>query len=222
MSLPQRNHSTGNATRLSALGVTEELLRTAVLKGSSERGEIDNLHPDTTPGYVEWSWIMQSVRSQLMKQKWTKSKWRNVHRVVSPNENFAIFVMRGNAGTGLRGADPCSARPKKSDYQRIVMHNGGWRPDADQFALFGDHELLPEESVENLGVDMDHWCLLFHSSETEIRYELSFPTSLDTRNFIRGWRERIILNPIQLVHDVKVDPRNMSNEIQFDLRKKEA
>lgn len=138
-----------------------------------------------------WAETVAVLREQLRPQGWVKSDKGNYELVVNKKESLAIVVTTGDDATGMIGATPSNKCPKGVNTVEAVETNN----QQDMFS-----ELLP--IVEKTS-GLTTWVLLMHMAATEVRCELSLPSSISNGK-IDGWKERIIL-PSLLLDDDSVE-----------------
>ena len=133
---------------------------------------------------------MRSLRDSLVQRGWTTANDLNWPTAVSRDERVAIAVASGDENTGRPNRTPSTRRVKGPKTLDAVYAN------AEQLWLFDDmapkaHRLASTPPVT--------WILLFFSSKSELRAELSLPIR-SRAGKISSWQDRIILpsQPIEL------------------------
>lgn len=185
-------HTKENAVdRLSLLGISLPILTESVWQGYLARSRTTANHPSIARGVIMWAEAVAVLREQLRPQGWVKSDKGNYELVVNKKESLAIVVTTGDDATGMIGATPSNKCPKGVNTVEAVETNN----QQDMFS-----ELLP--IVEKTS-GLTTWVLLMHMAATEVRCELSLPSSISNGK-IDGWKERIIL-PSLLLDDDSVE-----------------
>ncbi len=185
-------HTKENAVdRLSLLGISLPILTESVWQGYLARSRTTANHPSIARGVIMWAETVAVLREQLRPQGWVKSDKGNYELVVNKKESLAIVVTTGDDATGMIGATPSNKCPKGVNTVEAVETNN----QQDMFS-----ELLP--IVEKTS-GLTTWVLLMHMAATEVRCELSLPSSISNGK-IDGWKERIIL-PSLLLDDDSVE-----------------
>lgn len=139
-----------------------------------------------------------AIRSVLLPQGWKIDQKDGVARTVHINKALAVVLARGNASTGIPGgaAELTTEWPKG----QCAFAN------ATRYMALGFEAIDPSFPVSPTAEGMwDLWYLLYRQAGEEIRLEISAPSGLDSQDYPRGWRERIILEPYRLVTDVVID-----------------
>src|SRR5438132_10367074 len=88
------------ASRLAALGLSEELIRNAVDRGVAERRSCTRFDPPSYPGIVQWARTHRALRESLVPNGWEADDAGNFSTVVSPDQLNAITISTGNDRTG--------------------------------------------------------------------------------------------------------------------------
>lgn len=174
--------------RLSQLGVPLGALTESAWQGYLARTRTTTNHPKISRGIIMWAEAVAVLREQLRSDGWTKSDKGNYELVVNEADGLAILVTTGDDATGRLGCSPSNKSPKGVNTVDAVEAN-------NQLDMFS--ELLP--STEDLQI-YTTWVLLIHLAPSELRSELSLPTSISNGK-INGWKERIILPALPLDDD---------------------
>jgi len=186
------------SNRLTALGVTEEILREAVEAGERARLTCTANHPRTTPGLLGWAESVKTLRDRLIPQGWTKREDGGLPTVVHPKGTVSLAVTTGDEGTGLEVGELKSKYTKGAATAAVVEMN---------FTQLGfDEGLLGPRLLNKVSSTMLTWYLVVRRLSHEIRFELSLPSGLGENGQVVDWKERIIFAPITLDDDaVKID-----------------
>lgn len=194
---------------LYALGVTEEILKTAILLGELERDNCTLHDPLCVPGIFAWSRCSRSVRDQLVPLGWTSVNDQNRALVVSPNGRVAIAAVSGDENTGNENLSPNLKIPAGSATKRAV--------NANQPTLFQMHPTRDEVAA---GGKRQTWLLLRRPTADFIYAELSLPAAMVDGKVV-GWLERIILEPIPHEFTFAANPDADFAEIDIPIRKRQ-
>ena len=184
--------------RLAALGLTEEILQTAVQYGHSFVVSCTPDHPPTSAGFYGWSEATFKLRQLLAPVGWHASNEGNLPFTVNPSNKLAIMTASGNEFTGREdGEEPRTRSSKGSHTKKAVRVNLA-------HTLFGDIRKLPEVIEQGNDNGRQTWILLVYRDieASEVRSELSRPIKMDEIGKVIGWSERVILQPIPFVNDV--------------------
>lgn len=176
--------------RLFELGLSSELLRTAVLAGELGRSFCTANDPPAFAGITGWAVTVRALREELVPLGWRKNDGGNYSRVISP-ESVAIVVATGDENTGVVGANPKTKAIKGPATVRAIEANVA---QVELFPEFAEAEV----SVEVEDASLVTWVLLIHRAEGETRCELSMPLQMGLDGRIEHWAERLILLPIGL------------------------
>jgi hypothetical protein len=184
-------------SRLEQLGLRAEWIERALARGDAEARTVSQLAPKGFEGTVRWGRSSEFLREDLCSRSWTPDDTLNIARSVSPDGEDCIVVTTGGKGTGLHGPDPTTKYTKGSGTAAAIETN-----------LMLEFE---PEDLQRLGIaakpapDMRTWFLLFLLADETIYAEVSLPDSISEDGMITSWRERIILDPIQLGPEVLGD-----------------
>jgi hypothetical protein len=175
-------------TRLSELGLTEEVLLEAARSWHLAWTNFTIDHPPAGVGISAWTESFGVLRRQLASSGWQRSDRANYSLIVSPDGTVAINVASGDSGTGLVGCTPSNKARRGVSTADAVSAN------RQQLELDLPVPDLPHTRGEDGPMT---WFLLLYRSDTEIRAELSLPAGISDGRVTR-WQERIILSSISL------------------------
>jgi hypothetical protein len=175
-------------SRLAAIGLKEEVLWSAVMRGRSAAANLTLNHPPLYRGVTPWGETTCALREALLLEGWKRSDDGNLPFTVNKSETLAITVATGDKDTGRPDACPCTRSTKGPRTAKAISRN------SMASTLFGDIRLRPED-LKLLNRSRMTWILLFyHDGVTdELRCELSLPSKMNTEGYVDGWLERIIL-----------------------------
>jgi len=189
--------------RLAELGVNEEALRNAVMRGQLEFASCTENHPRMFPAIAAWAETIAAVRENLAPLRWTRSELKNYSRAVDAAGHVAIAVAAGNEETGRAEGNPSTKTAKGARTVEAVVVN------QVQLQLFENP--APPEAVDGKDGRVT-WLLLMYRTESEIRCELSLPVAIGTDMRVSQWQERIILRSIPLDSDAdEIVPPSLPN-----------
>lgn len=173
--------------RLAELGLTEQNLRDAVMRGQLAWAACNPFHPRIYPPLVGWAETVAALREDLAAAGWEPSDEHNYSVAIDPAGQLAIAVATGNEYTGLVHSSPSTKASKGKHTVSAILVNQA------QLTLFETEQARPsaEEAPERTT-----WLLLMYRDDQEIRCELSLPVSIGTDMRVDAWRERIILGSI--------------------------
>lgn len=182
------HHDVSN--RLAQLGLDEVKLAEIVKRGYLAFANCTPNDPPLFPGFSAWATMVRALREYLLPEGWARCDDNNYSLVINPAGNLAIAVATGDDATGHHGVQPTTKSSKGPSTAGAVSSN--------QLQLdFGlpmvevpaSADASPEEKRMT-------WILLVHRAGSEVRCELSLPTSMGSDGRVDGWRERIILGAI--------------------------
>lgn len=198
--------------RLESLGLTIDILLDAVRAGFTGRSNCSELDPPMYPGQTMWAHTLRRLRQGTAPIGWKPDNASNYCVSLSPDEQVAIAVATGDAYTGRPDAIPSTSSPKGPCTVEAVALN--------QLVL---DLRLPGEDALPQPVDVckrQTWLLLIHLDQSEVRAELSLPSSLDEQDRVTGWRERIILPSVDFDPDQIQLPTDEPGDIDIDVRRR--
>ena len=196
---------------LEELGVTEQALLTAVLQGYLARINCTANHPPLFPSFVAWGDTVRALREQLAPMGWCRNDERNYSRTLHPDGHIAIAVATGDEATGLVNEIPITKSVKGPSTIEAVEINRlqAWLPGME-----------PQNSNNNDENQPTTWLLLIHHASNEIRSELSLPFEIGPDGRIHGWRERILLKPLQLDPETEVITPPQQPDLEVEIKRK--
>jgi len=188
---------------LAQMGLTNEILSDAILRGEIARDSCTANDAPGAPGFYAWAGTVRALRDILMPQAWTRNDDACYSRVVNPDKSIAIAVVTGDAGTGDKDANPKTKYPKGTATQAAVSSN--------QWSLFGESASVEDEPAETWIT----WMLLRKRTGDSVFAELSLPSSMTREGQVESWQTRIILTPILI--DPNIDVEDDSSEPPIDV-----
>ena len=159
----------------------------AVQQGYIERSNASPFDGPMAPGTDAWRYTLRSLRQQADARGWTMADPGNLSMTINEALEVAIVVFSGDDATGLAHLKPKSKNPRGSMVKQAIKRN------TEQMSLFGD--VIEEEgpSVEEV-LGYETWVLLIYITDEKVRAELSLPVSVDDKDYVSDWAERIIIN----------------------------
>ena len=182
------------APRLAALGLTEAVLRDALMNGLQHASACTRHDPPTMAGNLVWGKTNRHMRDVLVTDGWLANNTRNYPTTVHPEGNWQIAVSSGDEGTGVKrlSRPPRTKNPKGPATKEAAERN------SKQMVMFPelDEPLSPLEET----TPAHTWVLLYHLDRHRklLRCELSLPKSVGIDGRIDDWLDRLILRPISL------------------------
>lgn len=210
-----RSESKDVAEQLAELGLTADLLRTALEEGWRLAADCTKHDPPNLPGIIVWGKTIRHLRDALIPEGWRADNTMNYSTVVAPDKQTALAVAAGDECTGMDGVTPCTRSPKGPATRKALNRN------QLTFANFAEHFPKPTRR-RVMGTQRLTW-LLLHCVDVErgeIRLELSLPSEMDEQGRIAEWRERILLQPIahlpEAFTSMSVDDESADVEINIE------
>jgi hypothetical protein len=216
--------------RLAQLGgLTQEILRKAIIRGHAAWAACTANHPRIFPGISNWANVMCGLTDQVVAVplRWIPEERAGQPLVVNPSGTVAVTVSSGDENTGkigeglLLGVQPRTTAPKG-----IVTIEAVRRNLLNRY-LFPAMEEDAQKQVEMARLRKQNtWILLFRRDllSGEVRCELSRPIKMDEDMHISKWSERIILPPVEFdsiaAQDTGEGGGDDSGEITIDIKRR--
>ena len=201
---------------LARLGLTREPFVTAANEGLAAFAACTPNHPLTFPGTAQWADTNRSLRDGLVASKWTSKNETNQPLVINEAKTMAISAVSGDSSTGRSDEFPSTRSSKGPRTADAIRANQG------SFEFMDD----PAPVVASMKVSgRSTWLFLFYRDmqRSELRYELSKPTSMTDDGHVSGWAERIIFPPTPFdenLPNIGEDDGGKSPEIVVELKKR--
>jgi hypothetical protein len=197
-------------TALARLGLAVAPLQRAVRSGYLSRIARTANDAPIAAGFYQWNDTLRALRDELVLLGWSRVDEQGFSTALSPDGSIAIAVSSGDEATGTVRGFPRTKRDKGPRTADAINAN------VAQLDLFPETIVRPAISEECLT-----YVLLFYSGRNELRAELSLPVSLDERDHINSWRERIILPMQPIDPEGAVMPKpDFSPEIDIDVQRR--
>jgi hypothetical protein len=206
-----RNEPEDVDAALARLGLAAPSLMRSVRAGYLSRISRTANDAPIAAGFYHWNETLRTLRDELVVLGWQRVDEQMFSTIVSPDGKIAISVSSGDEATGNPRGFPRTKRDKGPRTADAIYVNVG------QLDLFEKApELTPEEEIDCLT-----YVLLFHADATELRAELSLPVSMDEKDHIDSWRERIILRSQPLDPEGAAMPEpDFGPDIDIDIQRR--
>lgn len=192
---------------LSKLNLNVNVLVEIIQKEHLARTNATLNHPISAPESMAYFETVRSLRDFLYPLGWERKEIRNLSITYNPKNAVSIIVFSGNKNTGTEKT-PKSRNPKGSQAQLYINQNN--------IDITGQ----PRSNI----YEFTTWVLMyFYEKNYQIRSELSLPISMtpresendNSKQYINGWGERIILPPIWLTEKPLYSSQNQTS-LEFD------
>jgi hypothetical protein len=170
---------------LREIGVTEEVLITALTEGANAAAQCTPNHPPMAAGFYRFSETVRSLAEQQAPLGWTRHDYKNFSTVVRPDKRVAIAVASGNDGTGDLSADVSTRSPKGIATYEAVSSN---------LSLPLDERYEADNKAPV--VQTKTWFLLHTRKDGRLCAELSLPKSI-ADGFVQTWEPRVPLQSFE-------------------------
>ena len=194
---------------LTKIGLTNELLLDAILRGENSRDSCTINDPPSAPGFYSWAGTVRALRDILIPLGWVRNDDVNYSRVVNAELNIAIAVVTGDEGTGNKDISPKTKYPKGPATQAAVSCNQG--------NLFGMETPEPELEAEE---GWTTWMLLRKRTGDLVYAELSLPSLMSKDGQVERWETRIILEPMTFDPLIDIDDDSGEPPIEVLVRRR--
>lgn len=196
---------------LARLGLTVLPLMRSVRTGYLSRISRTANDAPIAAGFYHWNETLRTLRDELVVLGWTRVDEQMFSTILSPDGRIAISVSSGDEATGDPRGFPRTKRDKGPRTADAIYTN------VEQLDFFKTApEPVSEEAAECLT-----YVLLFHADATELRAELSLPVSMDEKDHIDSWRERIILRAQPLdPEDAAMPKPDFGPDIDIDVQRR--
>lgn len=184
-------HPIDIAARLGQLGLPAEALPICVERGQLARRRCTAHHPASAPGIYGWAETTKEMRDVLVPLGWEARSVGGLEVVVYRANKIEIAYATGDEATGNPNGTPKTKYPKGPAMAAAIEQN------RTQLELFEQSPALPGTPVAPVD-DTLLWLLLVHTSEMEVRFELSLPDKSVEGDQVESWRERILFPAIPL------------------------
>lgn len=182
---------------LMSFGLTEDIIRDAIIQGEVERDSATANDPPTRGGFDAYAQRVRVLRDHLVPEGWSADNTKNLCTVVTPDGRHAIAVVTGDGATGMQDMAP---QPK---YARGDATAYAVVPNQSSFDFYGNVNNRTDTG-EQRGPML--WFLLVHRQpgSEQVRMELSLPESITEKGSVSSWHIRHVFEPIDLVGDALI------------------
>ena len=202
--------------RLRELGLTQEVLMNAVKAAYQAWSNCTDFDPSMYRGLTIWAVAVRHLRFGLVPEKWQAKNDANYSITISPDGRIAIAVATGDEETGIAQGFPTTQSSKGPRTMDALAANnrqlgfefrfpGGSAPPLLDPARFGECAT---------------WLLLIHRGSKQLRAELSHPIGFDNNLRVSGWKERLLLPPIDIEQLTVFQPEERKQPIDVPVRRK--
>ncbi len=202
--------------RLGELGLTQEILTNAVIAAYQAWSNCTDFDPSMYRGLTIWAVAVRHLRLGLVPEKWQAKNEANYSITISPDGRIAIAVATGDEGTGIAQGFPTTQSSKGPRTMDALAANN--RQLGFEFR-FPDGNTPPLLDPATFG-ERATWLLLIHRSNKELRAELSHPLGFDNNLRVSGWKERLLLPPIDIEQLASFQPGERKQPIDIPVRRK--
>ncbi len=177
--------------RLGELGLSVEVIATALRRADSAADACSDLDPPILQGLLRWARTTRYLREQLIPSGWSFDNPQNLARTIHPSGEFAVVIATGDEQTGRPGATAGPRHPRGHATEQAVTANSQLTFD------FGSLLHVTRTGAAAGLNPLRTWLLLFTRDQNTFHVELSMPETYDDGR-ITAWTERILLPPIAL------------------------
>ncbi|WP_420600638.1 hypothetical protein [Neptuniibacter sp.] len=105
---------------LDKLGLSEEILQTAIDHGAREFKRSTKMHPITHAGVTTYGEIVRALREQLIPLGWKYKTDFGLALTYHPENEISVIVTSGDMHTGLKDGYPSTKNPKGGATTKVV------------------------------------------------------------------------------------------------------
>lgn len=201
-----------SASAMSASGLSEDIIRKAIELGVRTYKKATPFHPKTHGGSSAWGEVVASIRQDLKLKGWSLLDQNGLSMVCHKDSGISIVISSGDKQTGLEDGFPSSRNSKGAATSNFIDLN---------YDLFKDEIVSSEEQAD---LSKTYVLLYFFDfDKKEARFELSLPTEMNAKGYIKGWKERMIFGPISLNAEPKFEDdarAEFNDDVDIDILKK--
>jgi len=186
--------------RLRALGLSTELIHTALRPGLSRAGGRSALALASSAGTDIYHDTMEQLALALSGDGWRLAYVNRQPRLVHPNGMIAFTLASGTdvADPDLRRA-PKTRRKGKATRASLAGPRVEIMP-----TLFNDPEDAGDQELIEVAEGAALWLLVHERSERGLKLEFSRPAQMTAAGIVNEWEQRIILPFLDLDGDLGV------------------
>ena len=184
---------------LDNLFLSKTILRDVLLKSVSARRQHTANNPKTSAGQQAYSSSVRALREETKLNGYEAYSERNIELTINNELKIALYVCTGCKQTGLVDGSPQS-KTKKGRYTLELFNINNNNIGSDNYDLF--QEYFPKTKSNN-PLNCEIWFLLHHynKGDNKVYAELSQPTYVDQQGFVKGFKNRVIID----INDIDVD-----------------
>lgn len=165
--------------RLEALGVTAGDLIEVVKRSVAARASAVSTFPANAAGQLSYIFGTAAIRDVLLLKGWQIDRTGNIEATYNPAIGIKIVFQNADSACEDR-RDPKAISEKGPAASKAV--------DSGQMYLFPEIEAAHAESQARENASL--WYFFVHINGDDVRAELSFPKSIEDRQF-KGFNERV-------------------------------
>lgn len=170
---------------LKQINLTIDKLTTTALNALLSKLNCTNYNTRGGAGFIQWDAMVRNIRELCCGEHWDKYENNGVEGIISKDKKIKLIPSSGNAATANPKQPPSNKNPK--GYRTMELVNNSIQ--TNLFHIFPDH-------IEDF--ESEVYVLLYYNNTKELRLELSIPSYIDKKGYIKAWQKRIILPPIKL------------------------
>jgi hypothetical protein len=203
--------------QLLSLGLTPEDLVEAIRFGESHRALCTPDDPPSFHGVTAWARTVRGLRiGSLRHNNWTADDSGNYSTIINPDKTLAIAVVTGDDATGIYDPAMPFAQPKLKYTKGNKTREAVERNSLTLF-LFPDMaaDAKAEQDKAEAAANRITWMLLRRRKKDTVYAELSLPWKFSDAGQVSSWRQRIILDPLDVepILDLLDDSGNDSGDV---------
>jgi hypothetical protein len=178
-----------NEALLCDIGVSEDVLMTALRVGDAAADGCTSNHPPMARGFYRFSETVASLAVQLTPLGWTRKDYKNFSTVLRPDGRIAIAVASADDGTGDLSASVTTRSSKGVATVEAVAQN---------YSLPLDERYVADNAKIVGQAPTVTWFLLHNRKGGQLFAELSRPMFINDEGFVEKWEPRIPLRALSL------------------------
>lgn len=166
--------------KLDNLNLSSKGLTQACLQGVLSRSNCTDYNTKGGAGFTQWDSTVRALREIFCNHIWDKYEHGGLEGIVSNELKIRIIPSSGNLATGNPNQPASNKNPKGMNMIQLVERSL-------QGSLFYGY---PNQTDDD---KFKTYILLYNSNKTELKMELSEPTSI-RKGKVVAWNERIIID----------------------------
>ncbi|WP_152666736.1 hypothetical protein [Arthrobacter sp. YC-RL1] len=185
--------------RLTAFGLSTELIHTALRPGLSRAANRSSLALRSTPGTDIYHESMLQLHQILSPSGWRLVYVEQQPRLVHPDGLISLTIASGqNVAHPDRRRKPRTRRKGKSTRASLAA------PNTQMPALFDIPATAITQYPTSAVADSPLWLLVHERTERGLNLELSRPMDMTESGIVTDWKDRIIIDFLDLDGDLSV------------------